>query len=93
MAKLPTTFPVGDRDDISPERLLEMIEDMYSKLANAINEKPTVYQRNVAGTPSDGDTGDTFVAVGDINVNTTSDKVEMCTQHDSVSTVVWTQLS
>ena len=61
---------------------------MYSDLAEAINKKPDVYERT-----TDGQTTDTFLANGDININTSTLKVEMLTRHVNPTTVTWTQLS
>ena len=88
MARIPETFNIGDRNNLTPERLLQLLEDMYMELAEAINKKPEIYQRN-----TDGLTTDTFLANGDININTTTLKVEMLVQHTNPTAVVWTQLS
>jgi hypothetical protein len=61
---------------------------MYTDLAVAVNAKPDLFER-----PTDGQTTDTFLANGSININTTTLKVEMLTQHTNPTTVVWTQLS
>ena len=88
MAKISETFAIGDRSDLTPEKLLELLELMYSDLAEAINKKPDVYERT-----TDGQTTDTFLANGDININTSTLKVEMLTRHVNPTTVTWTQLS
>ena len=88
MARLPPTFEFGDRSDLTVERLLELVERMYIDLAEAINQKPDVYQRQ-----TDGQTSDTFLSQGSININLSTDKVEMLTNHVDPSTVTWTQLS
>lgn len=88
MARLPETFNIGDGEDITLEDLLRLMQRMYTDLAVAINQKPDLYQRNV-----DGDPADTFLAQGSININLTSDKVEMLTNHLTATTVQWTQLS
>lgn len=93
MPKISETFNVGNRDNVTPARLLQMIEDMYATLSVAINQKPAVYFREELGVPTDADTGDTFVSDGDMNINTTTGKVEMATDHPTFSTVTWTQLS
>lgn len=61
---------------------------MYEDLATAVNGKPDLYQRT-----TDGQTTDTFLAQGAININLNTNKVEMLTNHSSPSVVVWTQLS
>jgi len=88
MARISETFNVGDRADITPEKLLELLEIMYTDLAIAINKKPEIYERS-----TDGQTTDTFLSNGDININTSTLKVEMLTEHTDPSTVVWTELS
>ena len=88
MAKIQEFFDVGNRSQIEVEDLLVIIEDMYRTLAVALNKKPDIYQRS-----SDGQTDDVFLNNGDININTSTLKVEMLTQHTSTSAVVWTKLS
>ena len=92
MVKIPETYNVGDRDNITQERLLELLEDMYTQLAVAINQKPAIYTRNVSGTPTAASAADDFVSIGDINIKTDTGDVEIATQHDTSSTVVWTTL-
>ena len=89
MPKIPEHYEVGNRDNIGPERLLELMEDMYRDLAIAVNQKPDVITRN-----TDGITSETFLSNGDININLSADKVEMVTNHDAGgTTVTWTTLS
>jgi len=88
MAKVPETYDVGDSENISPERLLRIMQDMYKDLAIQLNKKPDLYQRS-----TDGLVTDTFLSNGDININTTTKKVEMLTEHTSSTIVGWTQLS
>ena len=88
MAKISEFFQVGDKSDLSPEKLLVIIETMYRDLAIAINRKPDVYERDV-----DGQSSDYFLSNGDININHLTDKVEMITNHPTQTTVTWTQLS
>jgi hypothetical protein len=88
MARIPESFNFGDRSKMSIEQLLLVLERMYVDLATAINSKPDLYQRTVDGQP-----GDTFLANGSININSSTNKVEMLTNHVSTSTVTWTQLS
>ena len=70
------------------EKLLVLLQRMYKDLALAVNSKPDLYQRT-----TDGQTDDTFLAQGSININLNTDKVEMLTNHSTQTTVVWTQLS
>lgn len=88
MVRLADTFPIGDIDFKDPEQMLKLIERIYFDLADAINSKPDLYQRT-----TDGQTTDTFLAQGSININTSTLKVEMLTAHPSATTVTWTQLS
>ena len=88
MAKISEFFDFGDKQNISLEEIIVHLERMYTDLAMAINSKPDLVQRNV-----DGQVGDTFLSQGTININLSTDKVEMLTNHTSPTTVTWTQLS
>lgn len=88
MARLQETFDFGSMENITLEELLTKLQIMYSDLAIAINQKPDLYQRD-----TDGQVGDTFLAQGSININLTTDKVEMLTKHLTPTTVTWTTLS
>jgi len=88
MAKVPEYYQIGDRSNMTVERLLVIVENMYRDLATAVNKKPDVYQR-----ASNGLTTDTFLSNGDLNINTSTRRVEMLTEHSSTSAVVWTVLS
>jgi len=88
MAKIPFTLNVGDKENITIESLLELIETMYSDLAEAINKKPDIYERDDDAKPTD-----TFLSNGDININKNTGKVEMLTKHVDLTTVTWKQLS
>jgi len=86
MAKISETYQVGDITDL--EQLARILEDMYRTLAIAVNRKPDIYQRNTNGLFTD-----TSLNNGDININTTTQKVEMLTAHPTQTSVTWTQLS
>lgn len=88
MARLPESFNFGDREKMTVEDLLVVLERMYIDLAEAINSKPDLVQRVV-----DGQTDDTFLAQGTFNINLSTNKVEMLTNHPTQTTVTWTQLS
>ncbi len=88
MPKVSETFDFGPTDEMSQEELLRYLQQMYSQLAIAINSKPDVYQR-----PNNGQTTDTFLSNGDININTNTRRVEMLTEHTTSTAVVWTTLS
>jgi len=87
VAKLPNSFNFPDKDNIDMEGLLLILNRMYEDLAEAINSKPDLYQRDV-----DGQVSDTFLAQGSININLTTDKVEILTNHNSATTVNWVTL-
>lgn len=84
MAKISETFNVGNRENLTPEKLLELLEIMYKELAVAINKKPDIYERTTPGQASD-----TALANGDININTSTNTVQMLIEHVNPSTVTW----
>ncbi len=88
MARVPETFNFGDSSEMDFEKLLVLLQRMYKDLALAVNSKPDLYQRT-----TDGQVGDTFLAQGSININLNTNNVEMLTNHDTQTTVTWTQLS
>lgn len=88
MARIAEYYNFGDREKITIEDLLNVLERMYTDLALAINSKPDLVQRD-----TDGLITDTFLSQGTFNINLTTDKVEMLTNHPTQTTVTWTQLS
>ena len=88
MAELPESFNFGNVDDLTNERLLVILQRMYVDLATAINQKPDLVERD-----TDGQTTDTFLANGTININSSTNKVEILTNHPTQATVTWVQLS
>lgn len=88
MARLPDSYNFPDNDEVTMEVLLDTLNRMYLDIAEAVNSKPDLYQREV-----DGQVGDTFLAQGSININLLTDKVEMLTNHTSATTVTWKLLS
>lgn len=88
MARIPESFNFGDREKMTIEELLIVLQRMYVDLATAINGKPDLYERTV-----DGQATDTFLAQGSININLNTNKVEMLTNHVNQTTVIWTELS
>ena len=88
MARISETLNVGDKDNLTQADMLVLLEDMYSDLARAINQKPDVYVRE-----DDGSTDEVRLGVGDININTSTLKAEILTSHVDVNTVTWTQIS
>jgi len=88
MSKISESFDFGDDKNTTKEELFTALDRMYRQLAVSINKKPDVYFRNV-----DGQTTDTVLSNGDININTSTLKVEVLTEHTSTSAVVWTTIS
>lgn len=88
MAKILEYLNVGDRSDLTVEELLLIVEKMYKDISVALNKKPDIIQRT-----TDGLTTDTFLSNGDININLTTNKVEILTNHTSTTNVTWTTLS
>jgi len=88
VAELPESFNFGNVDDLTNERLLVILQRMYVDLATAINQKPDLVERD-----TDGQTTDTFLANGTININSSTNKVEILTNHPTQATVTWVQLS
>ena len=86
MAKIPEVYNIGSNEDLTLEKLLDTILDMYTQLAIQINKKPDLYQRT-----TDGQVSDTFLSTGDINLNTTTQKVEMLVNR-TATTVTWKTL-
>ena len=73
-------------EDLTLEQLLDTMLDMYTQIAMQLNKKPDVYQRE-----TDGQASDTFLSEGDININTTTQKVEMLVDR-TATTVTWKTL-
>ena len=84
MAKIPEYYNIGDREELTNERMLEIIEDIYKQLAVAVNKKPDFYERN-----TDGLVTDTFLNNGDINLNSLTGGVEFLTAHPTQTSVTW----
>lgn len=87
VGKIASNFNVGDKENLTPELLLELMEKMYRDLAEAVNGKPDVFERT-----TDGQTSDTILSNGSFNINSTTQKVEILTEH-SGSSVTWTDIS
>ena len=88
MARIPESFNFGSDEEMTMEDLVVKLERMYFDLASAVNSKPDLYQRE-----TDGQTTDTFLAQGSININLNTNKVEMLTNHVNPTTVTWKTLS
>lgn len=88
MARVSEIFDFGSNEDLTMEELLLRLQRMYTDLAVALNSKPDLVQRT-----TDGQVGDTFLSQGTININLSTNKVEMLTNHPTQTTVTWTQLS
>lgn len=87
MAKVPESLSIGNRDNITIESLLIIIEDLYRELAIAVNKKPDLYERTTDGQASDFD-----LSNGTLNINTTTSKVEMLVDRPTSTTVTWKTL-
>jgi len=87
MAKISETFDMGSEKDVTVEHLYWLLQKMYRELAESINKKPDLYERT-----TDGQATDTFLSNGDMNINTTTLKVEMLTSHSSTTAVTWQTL-
>lgn len=87
MVKIKERFEFGNPEDMDLEQLVEQLKVMYTDLAQAINQKPSLFIRNTNGQATDTNLSD-----GDININSTSDLVEMITNHTSTTNVTWTTL-
>lgn len=88
MARISETFDFGDVTVDNLEEFVLRLSRAYTDLAVAINQKPDLYERQ-----TDGQTSDTFLAQGSININLLTDKVEMLTNHTSATNVTWKTLS
>lgn len=87
MAGLPNTFNFNTNETMTLDILIDNLQRMYQDLATEINSKPDLYQRDV-----DGQVTDTFLAQGSININLTTNKVEILTNHVNPTTVTWVTL-
>jgi hypothetical protein len=89
MAKIPEEYNFGNSPEkLTIQELILRLQDMYRDIAIELNKKPDVYQRN-----SDGLVTDTSLSNGSLNINTTTSKVEMLTQHPTTTTVLWKTLT
>lgn len=88
MTKIKESFEFGNPEDMDQVQLVEQLKIMYRDLSQAINSKPSVFIRNTVGLPTE-----TFLSDGDINIDSTTNTVEMLTNHSSTTNVTWTPLS
>jgi hypothetical protein len=88
VARLPESFNFPNTQDLTLEELVNVLNRMYIDIAEAVNSKPDLYQRD-----TDGQVDDTFLAQGSININLATDKVEILTNHTSPTTVTWVTIS
>lgn len=88
MAKIAEYLNVGNREGMTVEDLLLVLEKAYQDIAVNLNKKPDLIQQ-----ATDGVTTDNFLDNGTLHINSNTNKVEMLTNHDSSSTVIWTTLS
>jgi hypothetical protein len=87
MAKIQENYNVGNRDDITTDQLVRILEDMYKTLAVAINKKPDFFQRT-----TDGLVTDSQLSNGSINLNTNTKKLQILVDHPTSSTVTWKEI-
>ena len=92
MGRLSESFEFGADESIDAASLLEVLKKMYRVLSREINSKPAIYTANDAGVPRDGATTDTFASLGDITINTSTQKIEMLVEHTDSTTVVWKEI-
>jgi hypothetical protein len=88
MAKVPETYNFGSVKNPTTDELLRIIADLYKDLAIALNKKPDLYVRT-----TDGQSSDTFLSDGDININSNTLKIEMLSRHNTPTNVTWTTIS
>lgn len=86
MAKITESLNLGDTANLKIEDLLNIISQMYTDLAIAVNKKPDLYERTTNGL-----TSDTFLTNGSININTNTQVVEMLVDR-TATTVTWKTL-
>lgn len=89
MPKVKDRLIIGDKSQITVEKLLEIIEDLYSELARAINSGPSIYVQEA----TDANATYTFASIGDIHIRKDSATIKMCTDHTDSVTVQWTTIS
>jgi len=86
MAKIPETYNIGSNEGLTLEKLLDIMLDIYQEIVVQLNKKPDLYQRE-----TDGQASDIFLSNGDLNLNTTTQKVEMLVDR-TATTVTWKTL-
>lgn len=79
---------VGDRENLTVQELLLIVEKAYQDISTALNLKPDIIQQTTDGNPAD-----IFLNQGDLHINLNTNKVEMLTNHPTQNTVTWTTLS
>jgi hypothetical protein len=87
MAKVAEVLNIGSREDLTIEDLLEIIEVLYTDLAVALNKKIELYER-----PTDGQSSDTLLPNGSVNINTNTNKVEILVARPTSTTVTWKEI-
>lgn len=86
MSKVPESYDFSDSEDIL--EIKRQLSDMYKILSSAINKKPDIYERE-----TDGLTTDTSLSNGDININSSTGKIQMLNSHPTQTSVNWIDLS
>lgn len=88
MAKVRENLNLGDKENITLKDLIDIIDEAYRDLAIALNKKPDIYLREL-----DGDTADNFLSDGDLNVNTSTNNIEIVSSRSADgSTLFWKTL-
>lgn len=90
MARLSENYELGNDKDLSFNELLKRIQEMYTQLARAINQKADVVVRNSAT-----DNSETFLSDGTIYINqgATPSTVQILSKHPTRTSVIWTTIS
>lgn len=87
MAKVPEIFNVGSIENLNLEDILVRMQEMYRTLAIQLNRKIELVERN-----TDGLTTDVTLSNGTVNINKSTNNVEMLVEHPTISTVTWKAL-
>ena len=88
MPKIAETFYFGDIEKMDASELAKRLSEMYEILSIAINKRVEVVERTTNGQPTDYSYSN-----GTVNINNSTNKVEMLTNHDTATTVIWSALN
>ena len=88
MAKIRETINFGNKEDLPLDLIAKEFEKAHKDLAIAVNGKPDLVVRDVAGSNTEN-----FLSDGTINIDTTGPTVEIITSRSaSGATVTWTAI-